>query len=175
MSYKDASDTLRRHVKTLQALSEAADFLDKFASLENAERESDARKRTLDQAAGEAQRKLEAARLAIEEAETKAPEIIAEAQREAATHVDKAKGEAAQIRIDADREAGTLVAKAQDQADKLVAAAKLRADLSNAAALKAQAEASLELKTADAARAEYASLQAKITEARATVAKLLGG
>ena len=103
--YSEHVGALRRLAVTLQGVIEAADTFERLGSIENATMEAASRRTIAEEACAQAQRDLQAARSAVEEARRAAEKILGDA-----------KGEVHQILDDARRDCEKLAADAKEKA-----------------------------------------------------------
>ena len=159
----DAADTLRQHIRVLDALKTAAAALDGLDAIDNATNEANVRRQTAEQRANDAQNSLNAitGKVKAQEAE------IAQREAQAAQAMEKAK---------ADREA--LLAEAGDKSTQLLEQAKADGEQIKHQARMAVAGAqkdALDAQTArDKALEEHAAIKVNIDQAQAELAVWTG-
>ena len=172
----DAADTIRQHIKVLEALKTASDALYGLDAIDNAANEANVRRQTAEQRANDAQNNLNAlndkARAQAAEIEQNAAQVAqanaeAQASREAALANAKAKAEAIleQAKNDGEQiKTHARISVAGAQKDALDAQTARDKALEEHAAIKVNI---------DQAQAELAVWTAKIEEAKAKIQAML--
>jgi hypothetical protein len=169
-----AKEAIAKHLKTLEAFQFAQDTLSRLASIENEEREAQARLDSIGKAAARAQEQV--ARFKAEEAQLAAAreQDRLEHTRRAADIIAKAEETAKAVEKAAQETIADLEAKANERVANMVAKAEAAVRDANERAIKANLSASAAESGEAKALAELADLTAKIESAKATIAKMLG-
>jgi chromosome segregation ATPase len=148
-----AANEVRKILKGFKAVEEVSAALDRVGSIENAGKEADKYLGLVNATIAQAKLDLEKANTAVTEAKEQAKKVAADAKSKADARISKAEEDAASI-----------VASAKDkEAESAKKVAKLEAEMS---------EKTTQL---SALTTELAEVEAKVTKAKAYLAKLAGG
>lgn len=152
MNLTQAADEIRKMLRGFKAVEQVSAALESVGSIQNAGKE--------------AEKALESVKAEINKAQQ---DLIA-----ASTEVLAAKDEAKKIAADAKAKAAERLEKANADANRIVADAQSKADAEVVRLSSIQAQAQIEAAKRDAAAAELAEIEQKITKVKAQAAKLLG-
>ena len=114
----DSADFIRRQARLLQGFVDAADTLDKIGSFEQATKEAQAALTAKNNELSCVSVALETAQGALDDANTKATQILADAKYKSNTLIDDAVKAA---KVQAENTAGSIIARAKSDAEPIIA------------------------------------------------------